>query len=97
MIIYPPEMQVVDSDFVFNFVATYHISKIYTQRTMVMVNFTDYKLQTGLSLEPSKVNCTNLTWSVWNGCNINSKSLLFALILYSKKRDYFIYVDLELH
>jgi len=31
MIIYPPELQVTNADFVFNFVATYHISKLYTQ------------------------------------------------------------------
>jgi hypothetical protein len=73
MIIYPPETQIIDSDFVFNFVATYHISKIYTQRTLVQVNFTDYKLQTNLSLDTVKVNCTNLTWSVWGGCRINRK------------------------
>lgn len=90
MIIYPPELQITDSDFVYNFVATYHISKIYTQRTMVQFNFTDYKIQTGLSLDANKVNCTNLTWSIYSGCYINTKNetIQFTWVQnYTKRED----------
>lgn len=67
--VYPDELQITDADFVFNFVATYHMNKTFIQTTMVYLNFTTYKLQTNFTLNHTgQSNCTNLTWGRYDDC-----------------------------
>ena len=88
MKIYPDEPQVTDADFVFNFVATYHISKAYTKNTMVYFNFTDYKIQTNKPLREGYANCTNLTWSINDTCKVTPDSIEFKWVVnYTKRED----------
>lgn len=87
--VYPDELQVTDADFVFNFVATYHMNKTFIQNTMVFMNFSTYKNQTGFGLNHSgQSNCTNLTWSKYTDCQIPGENVTFKWIVnYTKRED----------